>query len=99
MLGHTEPKRDIKFLLFLGFYLHDKTKNDSMISSGDIAENKILHFTCPTSINLLKKNHGNCRKICKICSKLTIKIPELRNSRPSGIFILNFELVNVEQVY
>ena len=29
--------------------------------------------------------------MCEICSKLTIKIPERRQSRRSGIFIVNFE--------
>ena len=33
----------------------------------------------------------NTRTRCEICSKLTIKIPERRQWRFSGIFIVNFE--------
>ena len=29
--------------------------------------------------------------MCEICSKLTIKIPERRQSRRSSIFVVNFE--------
>ena len=65
MLGHTEPKRDIKFLLFLGFYLHDKTKNDSMISSGDIAENKILHSTILPVLTCSKRTMETAEKFVK----------------------------------
>ena len=31
---------------------------------------------------------------CEICSKLTIKIPERRQWRRSGIFIVNFEHIS-----
>ena len=31
---------------------------------------------------------------CDICSKLTIKIPELRHRRRSGIIIVNFEHIS-----
>ena len=31
--------------------------------------------------------------MCKICSKLTIKTPERRHSRRSGVFIVNFEQI------
>ena len=41
-------------------------------------------------IYLLKVNNRNTRTRCEICSKLTIKIPERRQCRRSGIFILNF---------
>ena len=32
--------------------------------------------------------------MCEICSKLTIKTPERRQSRRSGAFIVNFELIS-----
>ena len=31
---------------------------------------------------------------CEICSKLTIKIPERRQCRRSGVFIVNFEHIS-----
>ena len=42
-------------------------------------------------IYLLKVNNRNNRTRCEICSELTIKIPERRQWRRSGIFIVNFE--------
>ena len=45
----------------------------------------------PAGIYLFKVNNRNTRTRCKICSKLTIKIPEQRHWRRSGIFIVNFE--------
>ena len=40
---------------------------------------------------MFKVNNGNTRTRCEICSKLTIKIPERRQWRRSGVFIVNFE--------
>ena len=42
-------------------------------------------------IYLLKVNNRNSRTRCEICSKLTIEIPERRQWRRTGIFIINFE--------
>ena len=42
-------------------------------------------------IYLLKVSNRNTRKKCEICSKLTIKTPEWRQWRPSGVFIIKFE--------
>ena len=42
-------------------------------------------------IYLLKVNNRNTRTRSEICSKLTIKIPELRQWRRSGVFIVNFQ--------
>ena len=44
-------------------------------------------------ICLFKVNSGNTRTICGICSKLTIKTPEWRHWRRSGVFIVNFKRV------
>ena len=56
---------------------------------------KILRkFFNPASIYLLEVNTRNTIKSCEICSKLTIKIPERRNWRCSGIFIVNFEHIS-----
>ena len=48
----------------------------------------------PANIYLLKVNKRNGRTRCGICSKLTIKIPERRQWRRSGIFIVNFEHIS-----
>ena len=47
----------------------------------------------PACIYLLKVNNRNTRTRCEICSNLTIKAPERRHWRPSGIFFVNFEHV------
>ena len=44
----------------------------------------------PVGIYMLKLNNKNTRTRCEICSKLTIKIPERRHWRRSGVFIVNF---------
>ena len=50
----------------------------------------------PVGIYMLKVNNGNTRTRCEICSKLTIKTPERRHWRRFGVFIVNFEQVNVD---
>ena len=56
---------------------------------------------------MYKVNNRNTGTKCEICSKLTIKIPEQRHWRRSGVFVVNFErislcscvsIVNFEQV-
>ena len=48
----------------------------------------------PVGIYLLKGNNGNTKTRSEICSKLTIKIPERRHCRRSGIMIVNFEHIS-----
>ena len=48
----------------------------------------------PANIYLFKVNNKNTRKRCEICSKLTIKTPERRQWRRSGVFIVNFEHIS-----
>ena len=43
---------------------------------------------------MFKVNNKNTRTRYEICSKLTIKIPERRHWRRSGIFIVNFEHIS-----
>ena len=56
------------------------------------------------SFILLKVNIRHTRTRCEICSKLTIKTPERRQWRRSGVFIVNSEhithlaIVNFEHV-
>ena len=45
----------------------------------------------PVPIYLLKVNSRHTRTRFEICSKLTIKAPERRHWRCSGVFIVNFE--------
>ena len=49
--------------------------------------------TSPAGIYLLKVKNRNTRTMCEICWKLTIKTPEQRHWRRSGVFIVNFEHV------
>ena len=53
-----------------------------------------IPFFCvfPGNIYLFKVNNRNAR--CKICLKLTIKTPERRHWRISGVFIVNFEHIS-----
>ena len=48
----------------------------------------------PANIFLFKVHNKNTRKICEICLKLTIKTPEWRYWRCSGVFIVNFEHIS-----
>ena len=48
----------------------------------------------PANIYLCKVNNKNTRKKCEICSKLTIKRPQRRQWRRSGVFIDNFEHIS-----
>ena len=48
----------------------------------------------PAGNCMFKVNNRNTRTRCEICSKLTIKIPERRQWRHSGIFIVNFEHIS-----
>ena len=50
------------------------------------------HWNClPTNIYLFSFNNEITRKWCEICSKLTIKTPERRHCRHSGVSTVNFE--------
>ena len=49
------------------------------------------HDTFPANICLFKVSNRNTRKRYEICSKQTIKTPELRQWRHSGIFTVSFE--------
>ena len=53
------------------------------------------HSPLQAGIYLLKVNNRNSSTKCEICSKLTIKTPEQCQWRRSGVFIVNFEHINV----
>ena len=48
----------------------------------------------PAGIYLYKVYNENTQTMCEICSKLTIKTPERRQGRRSGVFIVNFEQIS-----
>ena len=76
-----------------------------------ISRNLWRHLCFPAGNYLFKVNYRNPRTMCKICSKLTIKKPERRQTPGwgrSGVFIFSFEhnfiswssisIVNFEEV-
>ena len=60
-----------------------------MIMGVDLFISKILCI--PAGNYMFKANNRNNRTTCEICSKLTIKTPELRDWHRSGVFIVKFE--------
>ena len=52
------------------------------------------HLDHPAGNYMLKVNNRNSRIRCEICSKLTIKTPERRQRRRSGVFIVNFDHIS-----
>ena len=50
-----------------------------------------LRICFPVDVCLLRVNNRRTRIRCEICLKLTIKTPEQRQWRTSGVFIINFE--------
>ena len=73
------------FCLFLksskAFSVSLNRKGYQMLDSND----------CSTDNYMFKVNNRNNKTRCKICSKLTIKTPERRQWRLSGVFIVNFK--------
>ena len=43
---------------------------------------------------LVESSNRNTRTVCDIFSKLTVKIPEQRQRRRSGVFIFKFEHIS-----
>ena len=67
--------------------------------STSIAINKTLSLLSSKEITqagiyLPEVNNRSTRKSCEICLKLTIKMPETRQWRHSGIFIVNFKHIS-----
>ena len=65
-------------------------KNEKIILKRNMP-NFALH---PVSNCIFKVNNRDTRTKCEICSKLTIKTPERRYWRRSGVFIVNCEHVS-----
>ena len=54
----------------------------------------ILLLLYPAGNYTFKVNNKNTRTRCEICSKLTIKTPEQRQWRRSGVFEVNLEHIS-----
>ena len=54
----------------------------------------LINTQFPANIYLFQVNNRNTRKRYEICSKLTIKTPERRQWRRSGVFIFKFEHIS-----
>ena len=54
----------------------------------------IYLLTFLASMYLFKVSNTHTRKMCEICSELTIKTPEWRQWRRSSVFIVNFEQIS-----
>ena len=48
----------------------------------------------PAGNYMFKVNNRNTRTRCETCSKLTVKIPERRQWRRSGIFVVKFKHIS-----
>ena len=66
----------------------------SRLIRGEFGSSEVGIATIPAGIHLLKVNNRSTRTRCEICSKLTIKTPERRQWRCSGVFIANFEHIS-----
>ena len=51
-----------------------------------------MHF--PAGNYMFKVNNRNSKTGCEICSRLTIKTPELHHCGRSGVFIVNFDHIS-----
>ena len=86
-----------------GFHVHSgeiyQTKNNSKSKTLKRWRNCFINRTdstesdssCPSWHCLFKVNNRNTTATCEICRKLTIKTPERRQWRCSGVFIVNFD--------
>ena len=74
---------------------HTKKNNIILLSviyllKTGLTDKELYKGKCPVGIYMLKVNNRNTRTISEICSKLTIKTPEQRQWRRSGVFFVNF---------
>ena len=85
----------LKSSIIRGLYekllVNNRTKVKRLIMIVADKKNKYTIETCPSNINLFKVNNINTSKRCEIFSKLTIKTPERRHWRGSGLVSINFE--------
>ena len=58
-----------------------------------LADHVVILDRFTDSNYMYKVNNRKSRERCEVCSKLTIKTPEGRHWRRSGLFIVNVELI------
>ena len=84
-------------LALKGFKLNNKN-TDSLKGKFNLRSSfsnlVMMKLSNPAGNYMFKVNNRNVRTRCEICSKLTVKIPERRQWRRSGIFIVNFEHIS-----
>ena len=93
---YGKPQTDLINCVIVEFHwvnlFSDRNINEQVILFNRTELNTFYNY--PVGIYLLKVNKRNTRTRCEICSKLTIKIPERRQWRRFGIFIVNFEHIS-----
>ena len=87
---------------FWSFKKYLKSKDYTYVGNGYVIQNirskggfhliKNTKTGSPAGIYLLRVNNRNSRTRCEICSKFTIKTPEQRQWRCSGVFLLIFNI-------
>ena len=75
--------------MFTQYYWYREKQSKQNTSLDYYSKIETLEFD-PAGIYMFKVNNRNTRTRCERCSKLTIKIPELRQLCRSGVFIVNF---------
>ena len=67
-----------------------------MIGHGKSIKNHFKNSSSysPPGNYMFRVNNRNTRTRCEICSKLTIKTPQQRHWRRSGVFNVNFEHIS-----
>ena len=79
--------------MFTQYYWYREKQSKQNASLDYYSKIETLEFD-PAGIYMFKVNNRNTRTRCERCSKLTIKIPELRQLCLSGVFIVNFEHIS-----
>ena len=90
--GELNIKSTCNYYIYCANFVNGKTIHLDILSNSKI--NIMYHCGIPSLYYLLKVKNINIRTSCEICSKLTIKTPELRSWRRFSVFIVNFEHIS-----
>ena len=80
---HADAKEGMERARIKLFFLYQASKNSSQLQA--------VNYFCKSFI--IKINNRHTKK-CDTCLKVTIKTPERRHWRRSGVFIVNFEHIS-----